>query len=111
MPRPPPPPYRPGLLLPLPPPTHGFPSGAWVPPGEEGQQVRPPLSMVLASLGLSDFALHTFSADLQAVVAAGVSAAVPSPAPSTPAGNVETLSLLHLCFAYRVEVDGDLPPI
>ena len=71
-----------------------------------GQQVQPPLAT-----GLSKSALHAFAVALQSVVAAGVSAAFPSPAFSVPMGKVVTLSLLNLRFACRVEVDGDLPPI
>ena len=48
-----------------------------------------PPATVLADLGLSDSAIHTFTAALQGVVAAGVSAEVPSPTPSVPAGKVE----------------------
>ena len=73
--------------------------------------MRPPPSTGLASLGLSDSALHYFTAALQGVVVAGVSAVVPSPAPSGPAGKVATLPLLHLRFACGVTVDGDLPTI
>ena len=65
----------------------------------------------LAALVLSDSALHAFTVDLQGVVEAGVSTAVPSPSPYTPAGKVVTLFLLHLHFACRVAVDGDLTPI
>ena len=71
--------------------------------------MQPPLATGLADLGLSDSALHAFTAALQGVVVDGVSAAVPFPAPSAP--KFATLSLLHLRFACRVAVDGDLPPI
>ena len=71
----------------------------------------PPQSTGLETLGLSDSALHTFAAALQGVVAAGISAAVPSPSLSAPTGKVATLSLLHLRFSYGVAVDGELPPI
>ena len=54
-----------------------------------------------------DSAIHAFALAMQGVVAAGVSAVVPSPYPYAPAGKVTTLSLLHPRFA----VDGDLPPI
>ena len=67
--------------------------------------------MDLVALGLYDSALHAFAAALQGVVAAGVSAALPSPAPSGPTGKVATLSLLHLRFSFRLVVDVELPPI
>ena len=76
MPRPPPPPYPPGLPPPPPPPTQDFPPGGWVPPGEGGHQVHPPLATGLAARGLSDSSIHAFAAALQGVVAAGVSAAL-----------------------------------
>ena len=66
--------------------------------------------MVLAALGLSNSALHAFAAALQGVVAAGVSMLVPFPSLSAPTGEVATLSLLYLCFACGVAVEGDLPP-
>ena len=71
----------------------------------------PPPDTGLVDLGLSDSSLHAFSAALHGVVAAGVSAAVPSPSPSAPTGKFAKLSLLHFQFACRVAVDGDLPPI
>ena len=71
----------------------------------------PPLATGLADIGLSDYALHTFAADLQGVVAAGIRVAVPYPSPSAPTRKVAILSLLHLHFACRVAVDGYLPPI
>ena len=58
--------------------------------------MRPPLATGLEALDLSDSDLHTFAAALQGVVAAGVSAAVPSSAPSTPKGKVVTIYLLYL---------------
>ena len=73
--------------------------------------MRPPLSTVLASLGLSESALHAFTAALQGVVAAGVSTEVTSLVLSAPTGKIETLSLLHLRFTCRVAVDGYLSPI
>ena len=73
--------------------------------------MRPPPATGLATIGLSDSALHAFAADLQGVVADGVSAEVPSPAPSGPTGKVATLCLLHLQFACGVAVDRELPPI
>ena len=73
--------------------------------------MQPPPATGLAALGLSESALHAFAAALQGVVVAGVSVAVISPSPSAPTGKVVTLSLLHLRFACRVAVDGDLPPI
>ena len=90
------PPRPPPLLLPS---TQGVPPGGWVPPLGGGQPVRPPLATGLAALGLLDSSLQAFVVDLQGMVAAGVSAAVPSPAPSAPTGKVATLSLLYLCFA------------
>ena len=60
--------------------------------------MRPPLATGLAALYLSDSALYIFTAALQGVVAAGVRMAVPPPAPSSLAGEVVTLSLLHLRF-------------
>ena len=111
MPHPPPPPYLPGPPPPPPPPTQGFPPRECAPPGGRGQQVQPPPATGLAALGLSESALHAFAAALQGVVVAGVSVAVISPSPSAPTGKVVTLSLLHLRFACRVAVDGDLPPI
>ena len=45
------------------------------------------------------------------MVAAGVSAALPSPAPSGPTGKFATLSLLHIRFTYGVEVNVDILPI
>ena len=73
--------------------------------------MRPPPATGLAALGLSESALHAFAASLQGVVAAGVSASVPSPALSAPMVKVVTLSLLQLRFTCGVEVDGDLPLI
>ena len=67
--------------------------------------------MGLAALGLSESTIHAFAAALQGVGTAGVSAAVPYPAPSAPTGKVVKLSLQHLRFACDVEVDGDLLPI
>ena len=111
MPCPPPPPYPPRLPPPPPPPTQGLPPGGWVPPGEGEQQLQLPPSTGIASLGLSDSALHAFTEALQGVVADGVSAAVPSPAPSGPTGKVATMSLPNLRLACRVEVDGYPIPI
>ena len=107
----PPPPYPPELTPPPPPLTQGFPPGGWIPPGGGGKQVQPPPAMGLAALGLSDSALHAFTAALQGVVAAGVSAEFPYPAPSGPTGKVATPYLLHLRFTCGVTVDGDIPPI
>ena len=78
---------------------------------EGGHQAQPAPATGLAELGLPDSALHAFATALQGVVAAGVSAALPSPAPSVPTGKVATLSLLHPPFAYGVAMDVDLPPI
>ena len=50
----------------------------------------------LTALDLSDSTLHAFTAALQGVVAAGVSAAVPSPDLSSLMGKVATLYLLYL---------------
>ena len=69
----------------------------------------PPLATGLAALDLSDSAPHKFAAALQGMVAAGVSAV--SPSLSYPTGNFAILSLLYLCFAYGVAVDGEIPPI
>ena len=63
-----------------------------------GQPARTPPATGLAALDLSDSALHSFSAALQGVVAAGVSAVVPFPAPYTLTGKVATLTFLHLRF-------------
>ena len=106
MPRPPPPPYPPGLTPSSPPPTHGFPTRGWVPPEEGEQQVRPPPATGLAALVLSESALHAFAAALRGMVAAGVSVALPSPASSGLTGKVAILSLLHLRFACGVALDG-----
>ena len=65
----------------------------------------------LADIGLSDSTLHIFTAALQGVLAAVVSVAVSSPSLSSPMGKVTILSLLYLCFAIRVAMDGDLSPI
>ena len=73
--------------------------------------MRPPSATGLADLGLSDSALHAFAAALKGVVEAGVSATVPSPAPSAPTGKVATLSLLYIRFTCGVAVDGGLPCI
>ena len=100
--RPPPPPSLP---------TQGFLPGVWVPLMVGGQQARTPLSTGLAALGLSGSALHAFASALQGVVAAGVSAAVPSPAPSAPTGKVVTPYILNLWFACGVVVDGKRLPI
>ena len=54
---------------------------------------------------------HAFAVDLQGVVAARVSAELPSPTPSSPTGKVEAQSLLHLRFVCGVAVDVYLPPI
>ena len=71
----------------------------------------PPPATGLAALGMSDSALRAFAAALQGVVEAGVSAEVASPALSSSKGRFTKLSLLHLRFACRVAMDGDLPPI
>ena len=73
--------------------------------------MRPPPSTFLAALGLSDYALHSFTAALQGVVVSGVSVAVPFSALSAPTGKVATLSLVHLRFACGVAVDGYVPLI
>ena len=73
--------------------------------------MSPPPATGLAALSISDSALHAFPAALQGMLAAGVSAAVPSPYLSNPTGKVATLSLLHLHLTCRVIVYGDLPPI
>ena len=65
----------------------------------------------LADLDLSNSSLHAFTAALQGVAVAGVSATVPSPAPSAPTGKVATLSLLYIRFTCGVAVDGGLPCI
>ena len=54
--------------------------------------------------------MHAFVLAMQGVVANGVAAALPSPAPSGPMGKVPTLSLLHLRFVCGVAADVDLPP-
>ena len=89
----------------------GLQPGEYILKGEGANKARPPPATGLADLGLSDSALHAFAADLQGVVAAGVSSALSSPAPSGPTGKVATLSLLHLRFACRVAVNVDGPPI
>ena len=48
---------------------------------------------------------------MQGMVANGVAAALPFPAPSGPTGKVATLSLLHLHFVCGMAADVDLPPI
>ena len=98
-PRPTPPPYPPIPPPPPPPPKQGFPPGGWPPPVGGSQQVRPPPATGLSALDLSDSSLHTFTAAMQGMVAAGFSMEVPSPAPSAPMGKIATLSLLHLRFA------------
>ena len=70
-----------------------------------------PLFMDLATLSLSDSALHTFTSSLQGVVADGVSTLLPSPSPSAPTGKVEMFFLLHLRFGCGLEMYGELPPI
>ena len=75
------------------------------------QQAHPTPTTGLVALGLSDSAPHTFVADLQGLVAAGVRVALPSPSPFGPTGKVTTLSLLHLRFACGVALYVDLPPI
>ena len=65
----------------------------------------------LAALGLLDSTMHAFVLAMQGVVANGVAAALPSPAPSVSTGKVATLSLLHLRFVCGVAADVDLPPI
>ena len=67
--------------------------------------------MGLAALGLLEYAIHAIAADLKDMVVDGVSAEVPSPAPSALTGKVATLSLLRLRFSSGVAVDGGLPPI
>ena len=62
-------------------------------------------------MGLTESAVHALAVSLLGVVANGVAAALPSPAPSGPTGKVATLSLLHLRFVCRVAADVDLPPI
>ena len=101
-----PPPYPPGPPPPPPPPTQGNPPVGGSNRGEGGQQVRPPPATGLTAHGLSDSTLHAFKASLQVMVADGVSAETPSPALSAPTGKVATMSLLHLCLAYGVAVDG-----
>ena len=73
--------------------------------------MRPLPATGLAALDLSESALHASAAALQGLVAARISAAVPSPALSAPTVKVATLSLLHLRFVCRVSVYRDLPPI
>ena len=105
-PLPPGPPRRP----PSPPPrTPGYQPGEWIPQGEGGQQAQSAPATGLAALGLSDSGLDAFAAALQGVVAAGVSAALPSPSQSGPMRKVATLSLLYLRFACRVAADVVLP--
>ena len=70
-----------------------------------------PLATGLAALGIWDHPLHAFEAALQGVLAAVVSVAVSSPSLSSLMGKVTILSLLYLCFAIRVAMDGDLSPI
>ena len=65
----------------------------------------------LTDIDISYYALHAFAEALKGMVVSGVIAAVPSPYLSDPTKKVMTLSLLYLCFACKVEVDGDLPPI
>ena len=64
------------------------------------------LATGLAALGFSDSSLHYFLVSLQGMVAAGVSAEVPSPSPSALTGKLMTLSLLYLRFLCGVEVDS-----
>ena len=109
---PPPPPPGPPRRPPSPPPhTPSFWPGEWIPQGEGVQQSQSAPATGLAALGISDSALHVFAAALQGLVATGVSATLPSPAPSVPTGKVATLSLLHLRFACGVAVDVYLLPV
>ena len=93
------------------PPTQGIIPGGWGGQGVVGQPMGPPPETGLATLGLSDAAIHAIAASLQGVVAVGVGAALTSPSPEAPTGKVVTLSLLHICFVCGVSVDGYLPPI
>ena len=82
----------------------GQPGGSWYPTG--------PLPYHgLASLGISDAAVHAFSAALQEVVATGVEAALPSHLPAATPGKAKALSLLHLQFACRMAGYVYLSPI
>ena len=72
--------------------------------------MRPSWATGLVALGLLDSALHAFASALQGMLAAGVSAAVPSLYQSAPIGKVATLLLLHLRFACGVALDGYLSP-
>ena len=105
---PPPPPYPPRRPSYPPPPTYGSqphpsppPRTPGFQPGEGGQQARaapvtqPAPATGLAALGLTESAVHAIAVAMQGVVANGVAAALPSPAPSGPTGKVATLSLLH----------------
>ena len=91
--------------------------GSGSPKGRGGKQARAaPVTQSapatgLAALGLTESAVHALAVDLQGVVANGVAAALPSPAPAGPMAKVATLSLLHLHFVCGVAADVDLPPI
>ena len=93
------------------PPTQGIMTGRWGTQGGGGYPTGIPPETGLAALGLSDANIHTFTSDLQGVVASGVGAALPSPYPLVTMGKVATLSLLHLRFVCGVAEGGDLPPI
>ena len=68
----------------------------------------PALAPGLASLEISDAAVHAFAAALQGVVVAGVETDLPSPFPTAPARRIAALFLLNLHFECRMAGYGGL---
>ena len=105
--------YPPISPPPPPPPTQGFLTGGCILRGGEGggatgkaapgHRSRDPRSFGLFSPRLCSSAARLGSTW-------GQHGSAP-PFPSAPTGKFATLSLLHLCFACGMAVDGELPPI
>ena len=96
---------------PPPPPTQGFLSVEWVLP--EGGGATSEAAPIHGPRGPRSFGLFSPRLHISAARRGsgwGQHGSAP-PFPSAPTGKFATLSLLHLCFACGMAVDGELPPI
>ena len=100
-----------GYQTPLPPHAMGHGGRGGGMHGGHSHFVLPPLSPCIDSLGILNTTVQSFVAALQWVVVSGTRAALPTPPPSAPAGQVEDILLLQLYFACRVSEDVDFSPI
>ena len=81
------------------PPTQDIIPGGWVKQEGGGYPTGLPPKVDIATLGVSNATMHSFTADLQGAVVAGVGAVLTSP------------SIAVMKFVCGVEGYGDFPPI